>query len=39
MSVLDAGKIAAQEPGALFNVALRHAFLQPVIPDGLTDIH
>src|SRR5215469_15266026 len=39
VSVLDAREITAQQAGALFDVALRHAFLQAVVPDGFADIH
>jgi hypothetical protein len=33
------GQVAAQQAGALFDVALGHAFLQPVVSDGLADVH
>src|SRR5215469_14363920 len=39
MPVLDPGKIAPQQPGALFDVALVHAFLQPVGPDCGANVH
>jgi hypothetical protein len=39
MAVLHTRQIAAQQAGALFNVALRHASLQTEITDGLADIH
>jgi hypothetical protein len=39
MPILYAGQVAAQQARALFDVALRHASLQPVIPDSLANIH
>src|SRR6202140_5353923 len=39
MSVFDARQVAAEKAGSLFDVALRHAFLEPVVADGLADIH
>jgi hypothetical protein len=38
MPVLYARKVAAQQAGALFDVSLRHPFLQPVVSDGLADV-
>src|SRR6202167_4644130 len=38
MAVLYARQVAAQQAGALLDVSLRHAFLQPVVSDGLADI-
>src|SRR6516225_7775283 len=32
-------QVAAEEAGALFYVALRHPFLEPVVSDRLADIH
>src|SRR5437868_5051500 len=37
--VLHARKIAAQQAGAFFDIALRHPLLQTEIADGVTDIH
>ena len=39
MSVLYPGQVTAQQSSALFNIALRHAFLQSVVSDGLADVH
>ncbi len=39
VTVFDARKVAAEKAGALFDVALRHAFLKAVVADGLADIH
>src|SRR5262249_34710737 len=39
VSVFDARQIAAKQAGALFEVALRHSFLEPVVSDRLADIH
>src|SRR5579872_990707 len=39
VSVFDARQVAAQQPGPFLDVALRHTFLKPVVPDGLADIH
>src|SRR6202034_781635 len=38
VAVLYARKVAAQQASALFDVSLRHAFLQPVVSDGLADV-
>src|SRR5208337_334611 len=38
MAVFHARQVAAQQAGALFDVSLRHAFLQPVVADGLADV-
>jgi len=37
--VLDPEKIAKEQPGSLFDVALGHAFLQPVGPDCGANVH
>jgi len=39
MPILDPGEIAPQQPGALFDVTLGHAFLQPVGPDCGANVH
>src|ERR1019366_4027988 len=39
VAVFHARQVAAQKSGSLFDVALRHTFLQPVVADGLADIH
>src|SRR5215469_6765036 len=39
MPILDPGKIAPQQPSALFDVTLGHAFLQPVGPDCGANVH
>src|SRR6202035_434832 len=38
VAVLYARQVAAQKASALFNVSLRHAFLQPVVSNGLADV-
>src|SRR5580693_3644245 len=38
MAVFYAGQVATQQAGALLNVPLGHAFLQPVVSDGLADV-
>ena len=37
--ILHPLQITAQQTGALFNVTLRHAFLQAEIADRLADVH
>src|ERR1700730_18470344 len=37
--VLNPGEVAAQKACALFDVTLGHALLQPIVSDGLTDVH
>src|SRR5439155_7535105 len=39
MPVLHPRQIAAQQAGALFNVALGHPPMQPEVPDSFADIH
>ena len=39
VTVLYSRKVAAQQASALFDITLRHAFLQSVASDGLADIH
>src|SRR5467141_2864037 len=39
MAVFYSRKIAAQQAGAFLNVALGHAFLQPVVSNGLADVY
>src|ERR1700751_276244 len=39
MAVFHARQVAAQQASSLFDVALRHPFLKPVVADGLADIH
>src|ERR1700733_14651136 len=38
MAVFDARQVAAQQAGTLLDVSLRHAFLQPVVSNGLADV-
>src|SRR6202011_1288525 len=39
MPVFYPREVAAQQSCALLDVTLGHAFLQPVVPDGLADVH
>ena len=39
MAIFHARQVTAQKPGALLNVTLRHALLQPIRPDCFADIH
>ncbi len=39
VSIFYARQVATQKSRALFDIALGHAFLQPVVADGLADIH
>src|ERR1700685_4023928 len=39
VAVFYARQVAAQQTGALLNVSLGHAFLQPVVSDGLADVN
>ncbi len=39
MAVFNPGKIAAEEPGPLFDVTLRHSLLQPEAPDCHPNVH
>jgi hypothetical protein len=39
VAVFHPGEVTTQQTGPFFNVSLRHTFLQPVISDGLADIH
>jgi hypothetical protein len=39
MSVFHTREVAAQQAGALFDVALGHTFLQAVVSDGLAYVH
>src|SRR5712691_3800411 len=38
VAVLYARQVAAQQAGTFFDVSLRHAFLQPVVPNGFADV-
>lgn len=39
VAVLYARQIAAQQPSTFFDIALRHALLQAIIADRLTNVH